>query len=61
MLKKTGGTFAYIYIYIYSKDIPPLLYPKIMFYLKENLKKCLELSFHCIYILLLFIHESIDN
>ena len=34
---------------------------KLRFFLKESLKKYLEISFHCIYILLLFIYEGIDK
>ena len=78
MLKKTGGTFAYINIFKrYSEDISSN-YEKeniprntwicrvgnslTLCFFKRKFEKILkELLFHCICILLLFIHEGIDK
>ena len=77
MSNKTGGTFAYINIFKrysatasdYEKENIPsntLIWRvgntlKPLFLKKESLKKYLEMSFDCIYILLLFTHECIDK
>ena len=77
MLKNTGGTFAYINIFKgysaiasnYEKENIPsnTLICRVgntlkLCFFKGKVEKILkELSFHCICILLLFIHEGIDK